>query len=62
MNKPRFAIEFIDKKTKEVRYTQYYDIENTHDITDAITKAQKNEWVEIGRYYYATNYGIEIDF
>jgi hypothetical protein len=62
MNKPRIAIEFIDKHTKELRYTQYHDITETEEIKQAIIKAESSEWVEIGRFYYSNNYGIEIEF
>ena len=63
MRKPRLAIEYEAKNEYhdwEIAYTKYFDIENIEKIKEAIK--DENENVRIKRIYYATNYGIEIEW
>lgn len=63
MDKPRLAIEFETKNDFhewERSYTKYYDIENKEEIIKAIK--EENEYKRISKLYYATNYGIEIEW
>ena len=62
MNSPRFAIEVMDVITKEIAYTYYFDITNDKKIIEKIDELRRSTYVTINRFYYANNYGIEIEF
>ena len=62
MNKPRFAIEVIDVVTQELAYTHYFDISNDGEIITKIDEIRRSTRFKINRFYYANNYGIEINF
>lgn len=63
LNKPRLAIEYETKNDYhdwERSYTKYFDIEDKNEIIKAIKS--ENKYTRISRMYYATNYGIEIEY
>lgn len=60
INKPRLAIEV--KLDGEVAYTKYFNIDKTKEIIQEIVVIQNQKHHEINRFYYANNYGNEIEW
>ena len=62
MKKPRFAIEAIDVVTGKIAYTCYFDITDDRGIIYKIDELRRSTRVEINRFYYAGDFGKEIEF
>lgn len=63
MNKPRLAIEVDiqnDDTTWELGYTTYFDISETEEILKFIQ--QKRNHSKIKRFYFANEYGTEMEW
>ena len=63
MKKPRLAIECIvnDKDENwEQGFTTYFNIDDTKGIVDFIKQNRKKS--KIIRFYYANEYGIEVNW
>lgn len=63
--KPRLAIEISEKNydnTWTLYITKYFDIENTNEILSFISNYSNKLTLKVNRFYYANNYGIEIDY
>ena len=62
MKKPRLAIEFETYENDEwdVGYTAYFDIEDKDGIMNCLTKDRKVS--RLKRFYYANEYGIEMEW
>ena len=64
MNKPRFAIEIakLNDNNWELYLTRYFNIEDTEDILIFVKSYSNKKTFKINRFYYANNYGVEIDY
>jgi len=63
MERPRLAIEFEtrnDYHDWELSFTVYHDISDKDGILKTLKK--ENEYTRIKRFYYATNFGMEIEW
>jgi hypothetical protein len=62
VNKPRLAIEFETYENDEwdVGYTAYFDIDDKDGIMKCLTKERKVS--RLKRFYYANEYGIELEW